>query len=201
MHYADAAVTYTRLFKNSLQNDLQKKEPMIEPITLSQQQHVRRITIHYIQRASTLYRRSFDIIPVFFDLKGRSAGMYRVKNGERLIRYNPYIFAKYFDDNVAETVPHEVAHYITEKLYGVGCVRPHGREWSEIARAFGVKSKRASHQYDMKGIPVRVHQRFAYQCQCTTHNITSRRHKQVQNGVAKYLCRRCGEVIASTPSR
>ena len=168
---------------------------IIEPITLSQQQHVMDVTTQYIQRANKIYRRSFEVIPVCFDLKGRAAGMYRVKKRERVIRYNPYIFAKYFDDNVAETVPHEVAHYITEKLYGVGRVRPNGFEWGEMMGAFGVSSKRASHRYDMKGIPVRVHQRFAYRCGCTTHNVTSRRHKQMQNGIATFLCRRCGEAI------
>jgi len=172
---------------------------MIEPITTSQQQHVTQMTCHYIERAAVLYERLFDAIPVSFDLRGRSAGMYRCRNGERLIRYNPYIFAKYFEDNVADTIPHEVAHYITEKLYGIGRVRPHGREWQEIVHAFGVKSSRASHRYDLQGIPVRVHQRIAYQCGCATHNITRRRHTQMKQGIAKYLCRRCGETIVAMP--
>jgi len=168
---------------------------MIEPISHSQQQYVKDRTVHYIQRASTIYGRAFDIIPVSFKLKGRSAGMYRVKDNERLIRYNPYIFAKYFDDNIAETVPHEVAHYITEQLYGVGRVRPHGREWSEIIRALGVKPNRASHQYNMNDIPVKVYKRIAYACRCTTHRVTLRRHTQMKNGIAKFICRRCGEAI------
>jgi len=169
---------------------------IIEPISSDQQQHVREVTAGYIEQASKLYTRSFELIPVRFDLKGRAAGMYRVKNSERVIRYNPYLFAKYFEDNVAETVPHEVAHYVIEKLYGVRRVRPHGIEWAEVMREFGVSTKRASHCYDMKGIPVKVYKRFTYRCGCTTHNVTRRRHNQMQAGMATFACRRCGEAIA-----
>lgn len=168
---------------------------MIKPITLLQQKHVKSVTTEYIQRASKIYQQSFSMVLISFDLKGRAAGMYRVKNNVRLIRYNPYLFAKYFDDNVAETVPHEVAHYITEKLYGIGRVRPHGNEWGEVMRAFGIESKRVGHRYDMQGVPVRVHRRYAYRCRCATHNVTTRRHKQMKSGMAEFLCRRCGESI------
>ncbi len=60
------------------------------------------------------------MVPVRFELQGRAAGMYRVHKGERVIRYNPYIFSKYFDDSLANTVPHEVAHYITDVLLRAG---------------------------------------------------------------------------------
>ena len=110
---------------------------LVEPIDAGQQQAVRLATESCLRRAGGLCRRDFASIPVSFDLTGRSAGMYRVRNGRRSIRYNAYLFAKYFEDNLAVTVPHEVAHYVTDMLHGLHRVRPHGKEWQGIMRALG----------------------------------------------------------------
>jgi len=61
--------------------------------------------------------------------------MYRANKNHRVIRYNPYIFAKSFEDNLGLTVPREVAHYVTDMMFGHS--RPHGKEWHEVMRAFG----------------------------------------------------------------
>ena len=87
---------------------------VIEPICCRREQQVRTATSEIIRQASLIYSEDFPLIPIKFDLKGRAAGMYRVHNRDRVIRYNPYIFAKYFDDNITTTVPHEVAHYIVD---------------------------------------------------------------------------------------
>ncbi len=102
---------------------------VIEPINIDREQLVRSVTSKCIRRASLIYDCDFPLIPIYFDLKGRAAGMYRVHNNDRVIRYNPFIFAKYFADNVKTTVPHEVAHYVVDMLYGAGRVTPHGAEW------------------------------------------------------------------------
>ena len=134
---------------------------LITPISSVQQEQVVKLTAEYIERANSLFDRSFEVIPVLFDLRGRSAGMYRIKNNTRVIRYNPWIFAKYFESNLADTVPHEVAHYITEKLYGLRSVRPHGEQWKSVMLAFDVQPNRTNN-YNMDGIPVMQHQQFQY---------------------------------------
>ena len=83
-----------------------------------QRQQVIDETTAWIRKAETIFDQSFALIPVGFDLRGRAAGMYRVSNGHRVIRYNPWLFARYFEDNLANTVPHEVAHYIIDMVYG-----------------------------------------------------------------------------------
>lgn len=163
---------------------------LIAPITPAQQQHVIAATETCIQRAGELLQRPFNIIPVVFDLRGRAAGMYRVQGRQRLIRYNPYLFAKYFDENLTDTVPHEVAHYITDMLYGLRKVRAHGPEWRELATLFGASTKATCH-FDLDGIPVRTQQRFAYRCDCTTHALTCRRHNQIRRGQTRYYCKTC----------
>jgi SprT protein len=169
----------------------------IEPIDGQRQLAVRQATGSCLHRAGVVCRRDFAPIPVTFDLRGRCAGMYRVRHGERTIRYNPYIFAKFFEDNVAITVPHEVAHYVTDMLYGLQRVRPHGMEWQSVMRSLGVEP-RACGDYDLSGVPVRRQRRFTYACACSTHRLTTQRHNKIHRGAAHYRCRRCGHALVFT---
>jgi SprT protein len=164
--------------------------PVVEPLSPEQRQRVVTATRTAIAQAAALYGRKFAEIPVTFELTGRAAGMYRVRGGQRVIRYNPYIFARYFSDNLENTVPHEVAHYVTDVLYGLRRVRPHGPEWRAVMRAFGVEPV-ATCRYDLDGLPVRRQHRFSYQCACTTHSISTVRHRRIQGGQVRYSCRRC----------
>ncbi len=167
---------------------------IIQPLDEGQQAQVCAVTVEHIEQAGRMFNFATDAVPVAFDLTGTAAGMYRVRGGERMIRYNPFIFAKYFADSLAVTVPHEVAHYVTDRLYGLGTVRPHGAEWRQVMRALGADPRVTAH-YDLSGLPVRRQRRFSYRCECGTHQLTTRRHNKIQRGQADYLCRRCGSAI------
>jgi SprT protein len=168
----------------------------VTPIGAWQRQHVVATTATYLTQAEAAFGRRFTEIPVLFDLTGRAAGMYRVRNDQRVIRYNPYIFAKAFAENLLTTVPHEVAHYVVDILRGERKVRPHGPEWRAIMSAFGADPAR-SHAYDLTGVPVRTQRRHPYRCACTTHHLTTRRHYQVLRGTMTYHCRRCGQALTA----
>ena len=172
---------------------------LIEPITLARQQKVAAETLRYIHRAAELFACGLEAIPVVFDLIGRSAGMYKVKQGKdgrvlRMIRYNPYIFAKYYEENFATTIPHEVAHYVVHSLYGARRIRPHGQEWREVMLAFGLAPERTG-RFDMTGIPQRQCRQYDYRCRCRSHRLSSRRHFKILHHKARYLCRHCGSVL------
>ena len=166
----------------------------IRPITLSQQQQVIEATAAYIQRAAELLSQDFSMIPVTFNLRGRAAGMYRVKQDQREIRYNPYIFSKYFEDNLSNTVPHEVAHYVVDCCYGLHKVRPHGEEWQQLMIAFGVEPS-VTCRYDLSGVPQRRQRRFDYRCDCRAHQLSTVRHNKVQRGTGRYLCKACRQPL------
>ncbi len=123
--------------------------------------------------------------------------MYHVHGRKRYIRYNPYIFAKYFDDNLQHTVPHEVAHYIADMIYGIKNIKPHGQEWKDIMQQFGIEAKTTCN-YDLQGIPQRRHHRFAYQCHCRQYEISTRRHNMIARGQQRYLCPACKADIRSS---
>lgn len=164
------------------------------PLDAGQCQQVRQATAAWVQKAARIYRLALAPIEVCFDLRGSAAGMYRVRRGERCIRYNPWIFARYFADSLAVTVPHEVAHYVTDRLYGLARVRPHGAEWQAVMQALGA-SARVTARYDLSGLPLRRQRRFMYRCGCASHQLSTVRHNRVQRGEAAYLCRHCRQAI------
>ena len=163
---------------------------LIKPISSFQQQQVVNEAERYVAVASKFFGRTITTIPILFDLKGRTAGMYKMHLGSRLIRFNPYLFAKYFDDNLRDTVAHEVAHYISDVVYGLKNIKPHGSEWAAIMRVFGITPQR-THNFNLQGIPQRQHQQFDYQCNCQVYQLKTRRHNLVQKGERRYLCRNC----------
>lgn len=162
----------------------------VTPIGPSRRERVRAATYAWMDRAEALFGCRCPRLPVRFDLKGRTAGMYCLRGGVREIRYNPWLFARYFEHNLAVTVPHEVAHYVVDLLHGRR-VRPHGRQWRAVMHAFGVDDA-ATFRCDMSGIPRRCERRYAYRCACRDHRLTARRHNSVRRRVARYVCKYCG---------
>jgi len=173
-----------------------KSNEIIDPITEQQQRQVIAATHRCIDQASALYGREFKTVPVDFDLSGRCAGMYQVRGRARRIRFNPWLFAKYYQDSIGDTVIHEVAHYIVDSLYGLKRVKPHGAEWKKIMVDLGAVPK-ATGNYDLSGIPTRQYQRFAYSCGCRTHQLTIMRHRKILKGRAKYLCQFCNGALVA----
>jgi SprT protein len=162
----------------------------IEPISQQQQAEVVSLVLSYMQTASKLYSTSFAPIPILFDLRGTSSGMYQRTGRQRKIRFNPWLFAKYYQQSKEQTVPHEVAHYIADSIWGNKGIRPHGREWKSVMLALGAQPK-VTANYDLTGIPVKKYQRFAYSCGCKIHQLTLIRHRRLVAGKADYRCRSC----------
>ena len=173
---------------------------MIAPINESQKNLVIDKTEYFLHQASEIYQRNFEPVAVDFDLKGRVSGMYLRKQNKRVIRYNPYLFAKYFDVSLTLTVPHEVAHFITDMMFTRARYRPrpHGKEWKEVMQAFGADATRTC-DYDLEGIPVRISKRYDYHCQCMTHELSSQRHNKIQKRTARYFCKKCNEELKKEP--
>ncbi len=171
----------------------------IEPINTHQQKQVIEQTYDYIHQATVAYHQTFKRIDVLFDLSGRNAGMYRVNGRQHWIRYNPYIFSRYFDDSLQSTVPHEVAHYITDCLYGLKKIRPHGIEWQGLMHTFNAKPE-VTGNYDLTGIPQRRQKRYNYHCACMQHQISAVRHYRILNQQMQYYCKHCNQSIRATSS-
>ncbi len=181
---------------------MNQTSPAIAPLSTEQQRDVVNKTRAYIKQAFDLFNLKDKTIEVTFDLKGRAAGMYRVKYGkgrifmrqQRAIRYNPYIFSKYFEDNYATTIPHEVAHYVTDIIYGLKNIKPHGEEWKAVMHAFDADAS-VTASYDLSGIPLRKQSLFTYQCDCREHQLSSIRHNKINKRRYRYYCNSCKQKL------
>ena len=181
---------------------MKQSTSIIPPLSSDQQQKVVDKTRVYIEQASDLFNLKDKPVEISFNLKGRSSGMYRIKYGkglifsqqQREIRYNPYIFSKYFEDNYATTIPHEVAHYVTDLIYGLKNIKPHGKEWKAVMHAFDADAS-VTANYDLSGIPLRRQSLFTYRCDCREHQLTSIRHNKIKKRRFQYYCNYCKQTL------
>lgn len=170
-------------------------------LSKARQETVVNATHGWVKKASDLYSITIDPIDVFFDLRGRTSGMFCTRGKRRWIRYNPWIFAKHFDDSLAITVPHEVAHYVCFLLHerkhwfnGKQKLKPHGVEWKAVMQQFGVPAN-ATCTLDISDVPQKQLKRFPYKCLCSTHELTSIRHNRIVRGRNRYLCPKCNSEL------
>lgn len=148
----------------------------------------------YLQLAARELSQTIPVPPIRFDLYGRCAGMFRTRGRHCELRFNPWIFARYYSENLRETVPHEVAHYLVWWQFPRRRTRPHGTEWQAWMAFFGVPAT-VTFERDLSGLPQRNQRRFLYRCDCGEHRLSTTRHYRQQRGQASYQCRRCGSVL------
>jgi SprT protein len=156
------------------------------------------MTANFICQAESIFDRRFDRPPVLFDLRGRAAGMFKVVGRKRCIRYNPWIFGKYFEENINDTVPHEVAHFIVHEVYGRRSVKPHGQQWQALMASFGADAG-VTFDLDLEGIPQRRQRTHPYHCGCRLHELSSTRHNRIVRGAGSYHCRYCDGQLLYAP--
>lgn len=150
-------------------------------------------TREVLRDGGRLIRLQPAVPEIRFDLRGQAAGQFRIDvSGLAVIRYNPTLLARHEHEFLAQTVPHEVAHYLTFLHFGRG-VRPHGEEWRQIMLELGADPRRC-HTFDTSGTVTRRVRRYAYHCECSDHALSSIRHHRVLRG-ASYLCKRCGQPL------
>lgn len=170
----------------------------VQPIVGSERCQVELATEEYIVRAERYFGRRFDRVPVLFDLQGRAAGMFKTIGKRRLIRYNPWIFAKYFEENLGDTVPHEVAHFIVHEVYPRRGVKPHGAEWQDLMAHFGADPG-VTFDLDLEGVPQRSQKTHRYHCGCQVHDVSTTRHNRVQRRRMSYHCLACDGSLVYMP--
>ena len=144
----------------------------------------------YIDLANEVFNRNLPKIPVNFNLRGRVAGMCRTTLLEAEIRLNRVLLEENGQAFLDRTPGHEVAHYVTYRIYGPRC-KPHGREWKHVMGKLGLDSTRC-HSFDTSNSRCvrRRQQRYEYTCGCRSHNLSQTRHNKVMRGFM-YRCKFC----------
>lgn len=169
------------------------------PLTDEQELQIRDATDFFFRLASGWYGLNPEPPPVSLDLRGKAAGQWRIVRGQESLRFNPHIFARDWDQHFSDTVAHEVAHAIIYRRFGLGRrrPRPHGPEWQEIMRRFGIEP-RVTHDTCLDGLPLRRSRRYTYECRCRTHGLGPQRHGAISRGQRSYHCLNCGERLVWT---
>ncbi len=137
--------------------------------------------------AECFFDRAFERPTYLFNQRGRSAGTAHLQRN--IIKFNPTLYAQNKVEFVKQVVAHEVAHLIVYQLYGK--VRPHGTEWQQVMTQVFKLAANTTHSLDIKDV---IGQQFNYQCQCSDHLLTIRRHNKVIRG-ASYLCKQCKTIL------
>lgn len=152
-------------------------------------------TRYRLEQARPLFHQAARAMPdvqVRCDLRGAAAGQFRQqRDGALVIRYNVAMAEAQADDFLAETVPHEVAHLVAHVCHGR--VKPHGPEWRQVMRWFGIDEPRRCHDFASPSNG-RTQRRWRYQCDCREHQLSTTRHNRARGGLA-YLCRLCGSPL------
>jgi SprT protein len=141
--------------------------------------------------AECFFDRPFKRPTYQFNQRGKSAGSAHLQRN--IIKFNPILFAQNREHFIQQVVAHEVAHLIVYQHYGK--VRPHGREWQHVMEKVFHCPANTTHSLDIKDV---IGRQFAYQCLCTTHHLSIRRHNKVLKG-AKYICKGCGGELKEAP--
>ncbi len=169
----------------------------IEPINEQRRALVIERTTQFCHLAESLYRLRLPDLRVNFDLSGATAGLFEVHGSAVRVRYNPWIFAKFFQDSLDNTVPHEVAHFVVHQRYRRR-MKPHGSQWRQVMADFGADPAVTFH-YDLTGIPTRRQRAHRYLCGCREHDVSTTRHNRVQRGQAQYNCVICAGRLEYAP--
>lgn len=152
-------------------------------------------------KAGTLFKEfDMDISKVLlvYVNQGRAAGRCRMTTDGRSqnwnLEFNTVAIGMDWDHMFYETIPHEVAHLVTNYIFGVGAVSVHGREWKRIVRKMGGDGGRCH------SIPIpksRDVKKMTYIATCGTRvEVTIQVHRKIQCGQVRMLTSTKGKLHA-----
>jgi len=109
------------------------------------------------------------------------------------IRFSLQLFLENYEDFLATTVPHEVAHSIVRQICGPK-EQPHGRAWQDVMYILKAPANRC-HNYKIARTPRTRQKRHLYKCACQEGvQVSTTIHNRIKRGNS-YSCRKCRNVL------
>lgn len=155
----------------------------------AQQERIRAAVREFYSRGT--HDNPGTIPEVRFDLSGRAAGQWRLRDGVEVLRFNPEAFVRDWDSHFPDTVAHEVAHSLVFRTAGRRRVRPHGAEWRGFMQRMGCQPQ-VTHSTPLTGRKQRI---YRYECACGSHELSARRNYLIRRKGYRYQCRQCARIL------
>ncbi len=113
---------------------------------------------------------------------------------ENWIDFNPHLFVRNKEIFLLDTVPHELAHNIADRLFNerVG----HGAQWHFVFESLTGNAASRLHSMDVTGLKKPAAKTIPFACrrQHTVYQFTPQRMAWVRKGKV-YLCKTCNDVL------
>jgi SprT protein len=131
---------------------------------IEMQEAVKEAVKLYVDIAQNKYSMTLDMPTIQFKVRGKVAG--KAWPLAYKLDFNMVLLQENFEHMISQTVPHEVAHLVAQKLYRLDRIKPHGYEWKRVMIAFGKEPDRC-HSYDVtraRQATRRPSSKFQYEC-------------------------------------
>ena len=145
-------------------------------ISVDLQKQVEDVVIATYVTAKLVFGREFDLPKIEYEDMGCVGG--KAFASKNLIKLSPTLLKENIEKYLKTTVPHEIAHLLTRKMYSMAT--PHGRHWKYVMVKLGAKPNRC-HEYDVSNVSNKRKERFKYHyvCNCRSHMVTSVIHNRI----------------------
>ena len=154
-------------------------------------EHIKKCLLEADQKYGTSLAGNVE---VRYDLRGSCAGMAGWKRKglvkELYLRFNLEAMDIDWENMVADTIPHEVAHLVTYVRPELG--KNHDRGWRNLAISLGSTGKRT---HNLKLTPGRRTKKYRYKGSCgTVITVGGVVHKRLQAGQTRTITRTGGKI-------
>jgi len=149
-----------------------------------------------IAKCQPHHHETIPVPPLIFKNIGGPAGrnIYNPFTRISTVIINPAYFQKPngYEEQLTVTLPHEVAHHITDFIYGTGRhVKDHGWQWARVMGWLGLPPE-VHHHINTDGIIKRHERPYSYKCSCSkSHLLTATLHLRIQRDGRHRICKRC----------
>lgn len=133
--------------------------------------------------AQKIYNQPFEIPTLEYRQMGRVAGQAWFSSWK--IELNPdFLNNGHLEDMINQTLPHELAHLISKKVYGSVLGGGHGRFWKSVMVQLGLRPDRC-HSYSLDGVKIRRKAKIPAKCPTCgeVFNVTVNRANQIKTGL------------------
>ena len=124
----------------------------MSPETITKEKIIMMATIktaEYLVIANKHFGKEFDFPTIDFSLRGSCSGSMQTTGREfknPYMKLNKAYFVENWDDMINKTIPHEIAHYVADKMFKTRC--HHDWRWKSIMVNVFKLSPERCHNYD-----------------------------------------------------